>query len=100
VSEGKYPTPLPGEHFPDGESDKDLAARAARAIDEIIIPHVRSAARVGHAEHIALVSHGLFIGALIAALLKMNSSGVASTRKYTGMQNTAWARVVIELQVG
>jgi len=100
VSEGKYPPPLPGEHFPDGESDKDFEARAVRAVDEIIIPHVRSAARVGHAEHIALVSHGLFIGALIAALLKMNSSGVASTRKYTGMQNTAWARVVIELQVG
>ena len=100
MSEGKYPALLPGERFPGGESDEDLAARAARAVDEVIIPHVRSAVREGHAEHIALVSHGLFIGALIAALLKKDSSGVSSTREYTGMQNTAWARMIIDLQVG
>jgi len=92
MSEGKYPKPLPGEHFPEGESDEDFAARSAGAVNEVIMPHVRSAARAGRAEHIALVSHGLCIGALIAALLKTDSSGV------TGMQNTAWARVIIKLQ--
>lgn len=98
ISEGKYPAPRPGERFPDGESDEDLAARATQAVDEVIVPHVRSAARAGRAEHIALVSHGLCIGALIRALLKRDSSRVAPTREYTGMQNTAWARVVINMQ--
>lgn len=98
ISEGKYPTPRPGECFTDGESDEDLAARAMRAVDEVIMPHVRSAARAGHTEHIALVSHGICIGALICALLKRDSSNVTPTREYTGMQNTAWARVVIKMQ--
>ncbi|KAG1746922.1 phosphoglycerate mutase [Suillus lakei] len=97
MSEGKYPTPRPGERFTDGESDEDLATRAMQAVDDVIMPHVRSAARAGRAEHIALVSHGLCIGALICALLK-DSGDVAPTREYTGMQNTAWARVVIEIQ--
>ncbi|KAG1741820.1 uncharacterized protein EDB91DRAFT_1336202 [Suillus paluster] len=56
------------------------------------MPHVRNA------EHIALVSHGLYIDALVAALLKRDSSGIAPTREYTGMKNTAWARVVIKVQ--
>ncbi|KAG1852444.1 histidine phosphatase superfamily [Suillus subalutaceus] len=98
MSEGKYPTPRPGERFTDGESDEDLAARATQAVDEVIMPHVRSAARAGRAEHIALVSHGLCIGALIFALLKRDSRNVTPTREYTGMQNTAWARVVIKMQ--
>lgn len=98
MSEGKYPTPCPGERFTDGESDEDLAARATRAVDEVIMPHVRSAARAGRAEHIALVSHGICIGALIRALLKRDSRNVVSMREYTGMQNTAWARVVIKMQ--
>ncbi|KAG1775107.1 phosphoglycerate mutase-like protein, partial [Suillus placidus] len=98
MSEGRYPTPRPGERFTDGESDEDLAARAMQAVNEVIMPHVRSAARAGRAEHIALVSHGLCIGALIRALLTRDSSKVAPTREYTGMQNTAWARVVIKMQ--
>ncbi|KAG2036179.1 histidine phosphatase superfamily [Suillus americanus] len=98
MSEGKYPTPGPGECFTDGESDKDLAVRATRAVDEVVMPHVRSATRAGRAEHIALVSHGLCIGALICALLKRDSGNVAPTREYSGMQNTAWTRVVIKMQ--
>lgn len=100
MSEDKYPALLPGERFPGGESDEDLEARAVRAVDEVIMPHVWSAARAGRAEHIVLVSHGICIGALLAALLKRDSGGVGFTREYTGMQNTAWARVIIKLQVG
>ncbi|KAG2354571.1 histidine phosphatase superfamily [Suillus spraguei] len=69
MSEGKYPTPRPGECFTDGESDEDLAARATRAVDEVIMPHVRSAGR-----------------------------NAVPMREYAGMQNTAWARVVIKMQ--
>ncbi|KAG2125013.1 phosphoglycerate mutase-like protein [Suillus bovinus] len=98
MSEGKYPTPNPGERFTNGESDEDLAARAMQAVDEVIMPHVRSAVQAGRAEHIALVSHGLCIRALICALLKRDSRNVAPTRGYTGMQNTAWARVIIKMQ--
>lgn len=98
MSEGKYPTPRPGECFTDGESDEDLAARATRAVDEVIMPHVRSAGRGGRAEHIALVSHGICIGALIRALLKRDSRNAVPMREYAGMQNTAWARVVIKMQ--
>ncbi|KAG1741826.1 phosphoglycerate mutase-like protein [Suillus paluster] len=98
MSEDKYPALLPGERFTEGESDEDLAARAVQAVDEVIMPHLRSASRAGRAEHIALVSHGLYIGALITALLKRDSSGVSPTREYIGMQNTAWARVVIKVQ--
>ncbi|KAG2102590.1 histidine phosphatase superfamily [Suillus cothurnatus] len=89
MSEGKYPIPRPGEHFTDGESDEDFAARATRAVEDIIMPHVHSAVRAGRAEHIALVSHGLCIGALICALLKRDSSNVAPT---------PWARVVVKMQ--
>ncbi|KAG2135085.1 phosphoglycerate mutase-like protein [Suillus clintonianus] len=98
MDEGKYPTPRPGECFTDGESDEDLAARAMQAVDEVIMPHVRGAARAGRVEHIALVSHGIYIGALICALLKRDSRNVVPTHEYTGMQNTAWARVVITIQ--
>ncbi|KAG1908754.1 phosphoglycerate mutase [Suillus fuscotomentosus] len=98
MSEGKYPTPLPGERFTDGESDEDLAARAMQAVDEVIMPHVRSAMRARRAEHIALVSHGLCIRALICALLERDSRNISPSRGYTGMQNTAWARAIIEMQ--
>ncbi|KAG1865644.1 histidine phosphatase superfamily [Suillus tomentosus] len=98
MSEGKYPTPLPGERFTGGESDEDLAARAMRAVDEVIMPHARSAMRTRRAEHIALVSHGLCIRALICALLERDSRSITPSRGYTGMQNTAWARVIIEMQ--
>ncbi|KAG1809817.1 phosphoglycerate mutase-like protein [Suillus plorans] len=98
TSEGKYPTPLPGERFTDGESDEDLAARAMQAVDEVVMPHVRSAMRARRAEHIALVSHGLCIRALICALLERDSRKITPSRGYTGMQNTAWARVIIEMQ--
>lgn len=98
MDEGKYPAPLPGECFTGGESDEDLAARAMQAVDEVIMPHVRSAMRARRAEHIALVSHGLCIRALIRALLERDSRNITPSRGYTGMQNTAWARVIIEIR--
>lgn len=87
------------EKFPGGESLNDLAARANRAIEELVLPHVWTAAKEGEkGVHIALVSHGLCISQLMAQLLKHNADG-PDGGDYRGLKNTAWSRVTISMKV-
>lgn len=88
------------QKFPEGESLDDLAARASLAIEELVMSHVRRAAREGRkGVHIALVSHGLCISELVPALLKKDSSGTHSGKNYRGLLNTAWTRITVDVKV-
>jgi broad specificity phosphatase PhoE len=102
-AKGKFP-PLRGrtERFPEGESLEDVAARAEEAIAQLGVPYIRKAAREGtDGMHIAFVSHGLFIGEAIAALMrkdKRNAEGI-NARDYRGLRNTGWTRVIVLVKV-
>ncbi len=100
IAKGIYPV-LYGddEKFPQGESMNDLAERARTSLERFVLPHVRQAAKEGkNGMHVAVVSHGLCISELISELLKM---GVKQSREtnYRGLWNTAWTRVVIDIEV-
>jgi len=87
------------DKFPEGESLDDLARRAEEAIEKFVMPHVWEAARRGkRGVHVAVVSHGLCISELIAALMRRNVTGGGSANKYKGLLNTAWTRVAIDVQ--
>lgn len=50
--------------FPEGESLNEVAVRANRALEELIMPWVYSEDNYGKAEgevHLVVVSHGIFI---------------------------------------
>ncbi|KAL4069953.1 histidine phosphatase superfamily [Scleroderma yunnanense] len=96
---GQYPVLFdPVLKFPDGESLNDLAERADQAIRELVLPHVLQAARPeSEDDHIALVSHGLCISQMVAALVRRNHGG-APHRDYRGLLNTAWTRVTVQVK--
>ncbi|TFK52626.1 phosphoglycerate mutase-like protein [Heliocybe sulcata] len=98
-AKGIYPVIFNREDkFPEGESLDDLARRAEEAIDKFVMPHVWDAARSGkRGVHVALVSHGLCISELIAALMRKSAVGGGSADKYKGLLNTAWTRVAINV---
>ncbi|KAH8114735.1 histidine phosphatase superfamily [Phellopilus nigrolimitatus] len=87
------------EKFPGGESLTDLQGRAERAMEEIVMPYVRTSSRSEENSHLAIVSHGLCISELIAALVRKDRGeqvgGVVGN--YTGLMNTAWTRLSIEV---
>lgn len=86
------------EKFPGGESINELAQRANVAITALVLPHVWQAAKEGKTGvHIAVVSHGLCISQMISELLKMSTK--QDEGDYRGLQNTAWSRVVIDIEV-
>ncbi len=88
------------QKFPAGESLDDLSARASKAIEELVMPHIWQAAREGKAGvNIALASHGLCISELIPALLVKDESGQHPGDKYKGLYNTAWTRLAVQVQV-
>jgi hypothetical protein len=89
------------EKFPEGESLNDVGRRAQKAIDELLMPHLWEAAKEGRSgDNLAVVSHGLCISELVAALVKMDSNGTdLGGMGYRGLMNTAWARVTIGILV-
>lgn len=90
------------DRFPNGESLKDLQVRAERAVAELIIPNVWESARSGKDLHIAVVSHGLCISELIGAVLRTDKDAATSGaggKRWTGMLNTSWTRVTVEIPV-
>ena len=92
------------EKFPGAESLADVQERAERAIQNLVLPHVWDSVRVGwkaDGPHIALVSHGLCISELVAALLRLDttSSEDGHGGQWTGLLNTAWTRVSVDVVV-
>ena len=101
VAKGIYPgTYSRSEKFPEGESPDDLALRAEKAVEELLLPYVWDTERDRSKNtHVAVVSHGLCIGAIMVALVKMDASGAKPAGDYRGLHNTAWARVSVEVNV-
>lgn len=95
---GQYPVLFKRhQKFPDGESLDDLRARAEQAIDELVLPHVAQATQTDTQDvHLALVSHGLCISEMVAALLRKNQGRIPHG-DYRGLMNTAWHRVVVQV---
>ncbi|EIN12988.1 phosphoglycerate mutase-like protein [Punctularia strigosozonata HHB-11173 SS5] len=86
--------------FPQGESLDELAQRADRVLDELLLPEVHKAVQSGERGiMIAVVSHGLCISELMAAFMRRDSgSGNDMGGRYRGMMNTAWHRISVELR--
>ncbi|KAF9073115.1 histidine phosphatase superfamily [Rhodocollybia butyracea] len=78
------------EKFPEGESLNDLAARAEQAVKECVLPPLHKEEDV----HIAMVSHGLCISELVAALLRLDPDSPQDV-DYKGLVNTGWTRVTV-----
>lgn len=99
-AQGIYPSPRNrDESFPEGESRSDLRRRAEQAVDETLLPYVWQSAREGNTGvRVALISHGLFIKELIAALIARDAQGETTDLYYKGLRNTAWARMTVEVQ--
>lgn len=102
VARKLYPVlPSRAHKFPEGESLDDLAARANKAVDDLLLPYVWSAAREGsQGIHVAIVSHGLCISELLPALLVRDQSGIHPGHRYRGLLNTAWTRVTVKVKAG
>lgn len=93
------------DKFPEGESLDDLRDRARQAVKELLVPIVRNAVKEKKENvHVALVSHGLCISELVAAVVGLDyerrSRGLeVPDGQYTGLVNTAWTRATIDLAV-
>ena len=92
------------EKFPGGESLADVQERAERAIRELVLPHLIDAAKSGWKKdgpHVSLVSHGLCISELIAATVRLDAGAAEEGQggHWTGLLNTAWSRVTIDIPV-
>ncbi|KAJ3986497.1 phosphoglycerate mutase [Lentinula detonsa] len=93
-AEGIYPVLYHrDEKFPAAESLNDLASRAEKAIMECVVPHLRSEGIA----HIAMVSHGLCISELVAALLRLDPDSRRDV-SYKGLLNTAWTRATVSFK--
>ncbi|KAF9480584.1 phosphoglycerate mutase-like protein [Pholiota conissans] len=82
------------ERFPEGETLEDLAARAEIAIQSCVLPHLQAKDVEGDGVHVAVASHGLAIGELVAALLRLDPEA-DHNQAHDGLQNTAWTRVKV-----
>jgi broad specificity phosphatase PhoE len=91
------------ERFPGGESKNDVAARARRFVQEVLMPYVRQEEEGKEGLHIAIVSHGLMIPELISILWRMDKKPVSQETELRsnlrGMRNTGWTRIEFGLQV-
>jgi broad specificity phosphatase PhoE len=66
------------------------------------LPYVWEAASGGTQERevkVAVVSHGLCIKELIAALVRLDSTGRGKGKDFGSLVNTAWTRVEVAIKV-
>ncbi|PPQ67762.1 hypothetical protein CVT24_002772 [Panaeolus cyanescens] len=88
--------------YPEGESLNDVARRADKVIREFVLRHLvqplsSPGVPASRNQHIALTSHGLCIGELIPALLRLDPE--APTGEYfADLRNTAWFRAVVQVR--
>jgi broad specificity phosphatase PhoE len=97
------------ERFPGGENLDDVLGRAEAFVEEVVVPLVmrerdeelmaeekEDKEGGGRRLTVVVVSHGLFIPELVAAVLKKDASlktGGVDVKGLRGMKNTAWTRV-------
>ena len=89
------------EKFPGGESADEVKVRCERVAEELVMPHVWKAAETGRKEHMAVVSHGLYISELVATLVQKDGDFQFDVRgmKNIKTKNTAWTRLTIDIPV-
>lgn len=89
------------EKFPGGESLEDVAKRADKVIDEVLLPYVWQEFEGGAPMTVAIVSHGLFIAELVVRLLKRGNMNLDTTgaRNLRGLKNTSVTRVQVTFKV-
>lgn len=96
-SQGLYPRLRdPKSKFPEGESLEDLRSRAELAMKEILFPYLWQTEREGAS--VVVVSHGLFINEIVAALLRQDFGGGNRVSIYIGLRNAAWTRVTVKVK--
>jgi broad specificity phosphatase PhoE len=82
--------------FPEGESLEDVAVRVQEAIKEVVVPHLLEGQ---DGTHIAIVSHGLCIKEILAALNLLDPGHVRNPKELgsftSGLVNTGWTQVVL-----
>lgn len=92
-AEGVYPVIYArNEKFPYGESLNDLAKRAEDALRACVLPHLVEEQQDAN---IGIVSHGLCISELIAALVRKDKDRTGAGRDFKGLLNTAWTKVEV-----
>jgi broad specificity phosphatase PhoE len=101
IAKGAYPAAYDRtDKFPGGESLNDLALRAETAVKELFLSYIHRAAKEDRKDiHVAVVSHGLCIGEIIRAMIRMDPSAEGMGRPLGGLANTAWARISITIKV-
>ena len=85
------------ENFPGGESLQDVRSRAEAFVEEMLVPLIKGS-EGGDDKHsiVGVVSHGIFIAELVAALSgKGGASAEKDTDSLRGMKNTAWTKVEV-----
>ncbi|KAF5382740.1 hypothetical protein D9615_002872 [Tricholomella constricta] len=99
IAKGKYPAIYNrSERFPEGECLNDVAKRADQVVEDVILPYLRQAANESTNDmHVAFVSHGIFIGELVASLVR-RGGGKAEPKSYRGLKNTGWTLVTAKVK--
>lgn len=101
-SNDKFP-PLYARYdkYPGGESLDDVAQRADGVINDVLIPHILQEKEQEAQHTVAIVSHGLFIVELLAAIIRKDRECSArfDTYHFRGMRNTSWTAIEVELKV-
>ncbi|KAF8158115.1 phosphoglycerate mutase-like protein [Crassisporium funariophilum] len=93
------------QRFPGGESLDEVAQRAEEVIDGILLPYVVQEREDQDGSKapvlVAVVSHGIFIAELVAAMLRRRhpEPGFSfDVRNLRGMRNTGWTKVEMVFQ--
>ncbi|KAF8903110.1 histidine phosphatase superfamily [Gymnopilus junonius] len=88
--------------FPGGESLDDVARRAEEVIDTLLSCHLIQEGADGKERAVAVFSHGIFIGELVAAITRRDnefaSRGGVDVRGLRGMSNTGWTRLEVTIK--
>lgn len=103
-AQGKFPAVhTRNGTFPGGESLDDVARRAEKVIDTLLSPHLVQENADGKERVVAVFSHGIFIGELVAAIIKRDgefaSRGNVDVRNLRGMSNTGWTKLDVSVNI-
>jgi broad specificity phosphatase PhoE len=101
-AQGKFPALFGRQQsYPGGESLDDVAKRAEIVIDEVLLPHLLQEKEDATHRTVAIVSHGLFIGELMATIIQRDATNKSehNTHDFRGIKNTGWMGVEITLKV-
>ncbi|KAH9480419.1 2,3-bisphosphoglycerate-dependent phosphoglycerate mutase [Psilocybe cubensis] len=100
-AKGKFPAlHTRQQKFPGGESLDEMALRAEAVIDGVMRLELLKEGAEGKPRTVAVFSHGLFIGELVAAITRrdVEYQGNIDIRDLRGMRNTGWTRLEVSLK--